>query len=386
MRLAPRHTPPVPADEARFVARRVPPARSARRGRRRPPFPLNWLPTDDLIAELAVRGPFASYLRRRRRRRLRRRRRAGSPATTSLPAWRGSAARPRLQGSATAASWTETVEERRGRVPTRRRSELLAGTQRGRSRPSVTTCRCTSRCSRRSPSATTNDLAPERPVRRLLHHCFNTVLIGNFEQASAQLSGHRGFGAKIFSHHGRRVGAHDRRSPAALRLLGLRARHPVPEPRVRRRRRSPTRTATTCCNCGRRRTTTSSATSGSTTTTTTSEEPTLELAAWTANSIGSCPTGIGVPDSGPTLKWLGRLCATVIHVSTVEHDLREQRGVELGDPVAGSSPPSCRRRVHLMDQRRALELIATYIATWKPYNMLLTADVPALTLTNGPPR
>ena len=33
-----------------------------------------------------------------------------------------------------------------------------------------------------------------------------------------------------------------------------------------------------------------------------------------------------------------------------------------------------------MDQRRAFELIATYIATWKPYNMLLTADVPALAL------
>ncbi len=33
-----------------------------------------------------------------------------------------------------------------------------------------------------------------------------------------------------------------------------------------------------------------------------------------------------------------------------------------------------------MDQRRAFDLIATLIGTWKPYNMLLTSDVPALAL------
>jgi hypothetical protein len=33
-----------------------------------------------------------------------------------------------------------------------------------------------------------------------------------------------------------------------------------------------------------------------------------------------------------------------------------------------------------MDQRRAFDLIATFIGTWKPYNMLLTSDVPELAL------
>ena len=33
-----------------------------------------------------------------------------------------------------------------------------------------------------------------------------------------------------------------------------------------------------------------------------------------------------------------------------------------------------------MDQRRAFDLIATIIGTWKPYNMLLTADIPKLAL------
>jgi hypothetical protein len=33
-----------------------------------------------------------------------------------------------------------------------------------------------------------------------------------------------------------------------------------------------------------------------------------------------------------------------------------------------------------MDQRRAFDLVATIIGTWKPYNMLLTADIPKLAL------
>jgi hypothetical protein len=33
-----------------------------------------------------------------------------------------------------------------------------------------------------------------------------------------------------------------------------------------------------------------------------------------------------------------------------------------------------------MDQRRAFDLISTLIVTWKPYNMLLSADIPELAL------
>ena len=33
-----------------------------------------------------------------------------------------------------------------------------------------------------------------------------------------------------------------------------------------------------------------------------------------------------------------------------------------------------------MDQRRSFDLLATLIETWKPYNMLLTCDVPKLAL------
>ena len=64
----------------------------------------------------------------------------------------------------------------------------------------------------------------------------------------------------------------------------------------------------------------------------------------------------------------------VIHVSTVEHDYLNNVSWNYST-LAGSSRRSSRFR-RAMDQRRAFDLIATLIGTWKPYNMLLTADVP----------
>ena len=48
--------------------------------------------------------------------------------------------------------------------------------------------------------ATTNELPPDHPVRRLLHFAFQTVLIGNFEVAEFQIVGPRGFSTHVFSH------------------------------------------------------------------------------------------------------------------------------------------------------------------------------------------
>ena len=76
---------------------------------------------------------------------------------------------------------------------------------------------------------------------------------------------------------------------------------------------------------------------------------------------------------------LGRVCATLIHVSTVEHDILNN--VVWDHTTLGSVTPTV---VPLtgepMDQRRSFDLLATLIGTWKPYNMLLTADVPQLAL------
>ena len=91
------------------------------------------------------------------------------------------------------------------------------------------------------------------------------------------------------------------------------------------------------------------------------------------------PNGVAIPVGGITFDWLTRLCATLIHVSTVEHDILNNVvwnystfGWLIPTVVPLSGEP--------MDQRRAFDMVATLIPTWKPYNMLLTSDVPALAL------
>jgi hypothetical protein len=69
----------------------------------------------------------------------------------------------------------------------------------------------------------------------------------------------------------------------------------------------------------------------------------------------------------------------LIHVSTVEHDVLNNvvwNYSTLGWMIPTVAPLSG----EAMDQRRAFDLLATLIGTWKPYNMLLTSDVPALAL------
>ena len=73
------------------------------------------------------------------------------------------------------------------------------------------------------------------------------------------------------------------------------------------------------------------------------------------------------------------MCATLIHVSTVEHDILNNvvwDYTTLGWIVPTIVPLSGEP----MDRRRSFDLIATLIGTWKPYNMLLTADVAKLAL------
>ena len=48
--------------------------------------------------------------------------------------------------------------------------------------------------------ASTNELAPDHPIRRLLHPAFQTTLIGNHEVAAFQIVGEGSFATKLFSH------------------------------------------------------------------------------------------------------------------------------------------------------------------------------------------
>ncbi len=226
--------------------------------------------------------------------------------------------------------------------------------------------------------ASTNHLDATHPVRRLLHHCFNTVLIGNVELSSAQLSGPQGFAATIFSHeadellrmvhdHLRRFDFWDFEPDTQFERRGT-TETPFPYPYRDNVMRlwAPTRSYV---------------------------EDYLQLyydddthvakdsqlVTWAAELDRLVPNGVTIPVGGITLDWLTRLCATLIHVSTVEHDILNNVvwnystfGWLIPTVVPLSGEP--------MDQRRAFDMVATLIPTWKPYNMLLTSDVPALAL------
>jgi arachidonate 15-lipoxygenase len=47
---------------------------------------------------------------------------------------------------------------------------------------------------------TINKLKPEHPIRRLLHHCFQTALIGNYEISQLQIRGESSYCTRVFSY------------------------------------------------------------------------------------------------------------------------------------------------------------------------------------------
>jgi arachidonate 15-lipoxygenase len=104
-----------------------------------------------------------------------------------------------------------------------------------------------------------------------------------------------------------------------------------------------------------------------------------QLALWTAELDRLLPHGVTHPDRPVSFRWLARLCATLIHVSTVEHDVLNNV-VWNYSTLSWIVPTVAPLSGEDMDQRRAFDLIATIIGTWKPYNMLLTADIPKLAL------
>jgi hypothetical protein len=104
-----------------------------------------------------------------------------------------------------------------------------------------------------------------------------------------------------------------------------------------------------------------------------------EVAAWLTAFDGFITNGLKIPADGMRIDWLTRLCATLIHVSTVEHDYLNNVSWNYS-PLGWLVPTVVPEGGERMDRRRAFDLVATLIATWKPYNMLLTTDVPSLAL------
>ena len=391
-RIAPSRTAPVPADERAFLATVYPwlmskawpkPPATPPRLRTAPSGP-----SADLLAELAVDGPFASYLRAAMGP-------DGAPTGEYLidvdwmldyPVRAGLAAPGGIayfavdgQGLQTVGltrnGSTVPVADWRGRQL--EKDALLAGLN-----EDLTTFRHNLfvHLATMTPFAlaSSNTLDTDHPIRRLLHHCFHTVLVGNRELATFQLGGRTAFGATIFSHDHTAL-----TQMAAARLQHYDFWDLEPDRQFSTRGTTVTPFAYPyrdnvlelwAVNLAYVRRYLAAYFDDE------SWQADGQVSAWLDQLDVLLPNGLG--SRGTSVEWLARLCATVIHVSTVEHDVLNNLTWDYST-LSWLIPTVAPENGDRMDRRRAFDLIATLIVTWKPYNMLLTADVPSLALDDA---
>jgi len=223
--------------------------------------------------------------------------------------------------------------------------------------------------------ASTNELPPDHPIRRLLHPAFQTTLIGNHELAVFQIVGEGAFATKLFSH--------DYATLVNLINQHLRDFRPVdldPEDAFARRglvdvplrlpfweddlalwqinRRDVDRYVRHYYDSDA-----AVAADG-------------ELEAWVAALDRLLPSGLyderGYLTAGQPLTQatLARLCATYLHTSSVTHDVVNNAVWDystLNYVVPTVVPESLEHQ----DVRLSFDLMNTILGTWKPFNMLI---------------
>lgn len=223
--------------------------------------------------------------------------------------------------------------------------------------------------------ASTNELDPDHPIRRLLHPAFHTTLIGNYELARFQVVGARGFATTLFSHDYSTlvtmINAHlddfriagfdpdvafDHSGLAdavialpwwddvmALWKINLEyaeryvAHYYVDDAAV---------------------------------------ADDVRLDRWTAELDRLLPSGLydqaAYPTAGRPLdrQSLARICATFLHTSSVTHDA-VNNSVWDYSTLNYAIPTVVPESLEPQDVRLSFDLINTIIGTWKPYNMLV---------------
>jgi hypothetical protein len=389
--MAPSTTPPIPLDETAFLE--VVYLDYFRKAWPRPPRAPRELVREgaDVIAEIAVSGPFASYLRRATQEDVGAGRAGSSDQYVLDLSWM--LPYPVYPGLMVPGG-TAALDVRGGRLQTaaihrsdggttlagspdyrRMRAAFLAGINEDLTtfRHNISTHLATLTS---FALASINRLGPTHPVRRLLHHAFHTVLIGNRELAEFQLSGTKGFSATIFSHDAAtlarmannylaRFDVWDFEPPTQFARRGTTST-PFPYP-YRDNVMQVWQATHAYVDAYLRLYYDGDA----------AARVDAELAAWTDELERLVPNGIGRPDAGVARDWLGRLCATLLHLSVAEHDVLNNLVWDYST-IGWIIPTVAPESGAPMDCRRAFDLVATIIGTWKPYNMLLTADVPSL--------
>jgi arachidonate 15-lipoxygenase len=408
-RIGPRRTAPIPADIEGFLAA-VYPARYRKLWPKPPAVPAGLGEALDRLASLALRGPFACYLRR-----------ADAPAGAAgdptggvagpndyvidMSLFDGYPTKPGLMKPGGVAVFGLEA----GRLCTRgivRDGALVtpdapayALTERAflcalNTHLTTLAHNAVVHLSLVTPVAlaTTNELPPDHPVRRLLHWGFQTVLVGNWELATFQIIGPGSFAAEIFSHEYGTVVELINRHIERFRIADL-----DPEQDVARRGMGDTPFE----QPGRDNLLTfwaitkdfvhrylalyykdDAAVAGD-----------EALTRWRSVLDTLLPGGLADDTSwvgnGPlTLAELERICSAYIHTSTVTHD-------QLNNVVWNYStlnfwiPLQVPASGEQQDQRVSFDFISTLIGTWKPFNMLtdgislLALDEQARALMNG---
>jgi hypothetical protein len=234
--------------------------------------------------------------------------------------------------------------------------------------------------------ASTNELGPDHPVRRLLHPAFQTTLIGNHEVAAFQIVGERSFATKLFSHD----------YPTLVTLINehlLEFRLADLDPEAAFARRGLVDAAVELpfweddlalwrINLDyvdryvRHHYGSDDAVGAD-----------VELAAWAGALDRLLPSGLyddrGYLTAGRplTLATLARLCATFLHTSSVTHDV-VNNAVWNYSTLSYVVPTAVPESLEHQDVRLSFDLMNTIVGTWKPFNMLVDG-VSVLALDDG---
>ena len=388
--LAPDSSPPIPAEERAFLDA-VYPREFDKAGVRRPVLPAELRPPDaDVIAEVAVRGPFGSFLRRADEHEVASGEAAEDEYVVDLSAYLDHPVRDGLLRPGGKAVLTATADGLRTRAVLRsdgvdgasaRRAVLAAMNE------DMTTFRHNLGVHNVILTdvaiATINELMARHPVRRLLQHTFHTLLIGNLENCNAHFAGAKSFAVTLFSHDAAEVSA-----LAARHLRDFDLHDFTPDTQFERRGTTETPfpypyrdnvLELWAVNLGYVRDYLALYYADDEAV---RRDP--DLARWADALDGLLPNPVSRPEGGLTREWLARVCATVIHLSTVEHDILNNVVWDYGTfgfvvpavvPVNGEH----------MDQLRALDMLAILFVTWRPFNMLLDSHVEDMAL-DGPGR